>query len=48
MSIRGQAVLRVRNYKRTKHYNNLRNMRTHRVSYYKIVAVDGRIVETML
>jgi hypothetical protein len=37
----------VRNYKRTKHYKNLRTLRTPRVSYYKIVAVDGRIVETL-
>jgi hypothetical protein len=29
----GQAVLRVRNYKRTKHYKNLRTLRTHRVTY---------------
>ena len=43
----GQAVLRVRNYKRTKHYKNLRTLRTHRVAYYKIVAVDGHIVETL-
>ena len=43
----GQTVLRVRNYKRTKHYKNLRTLRTHRVSYYNIVAVDGRIVETL-
>jgi hypothetical protein len=43
----GQTVLRVRNYKRTKHYRNLRTLRTHRVSYYNIVAVDGRIVETL-
>jgi hypothetical protein len=43
----GQTVLRVRNYKRTKHYNRLRTMRTHRVSYYKIVAESGRVLETI-
>ena len=47
MSIEGQAVLRVRNYKRTKHYNRLRTMRTHRVSYYKIVTESGRVLETI-
>jgi hypothetical protein len=47
MSIEGQAVLRVRNYKRTKHYNNLRTLRTHRVSYYKIVTESGRVLETI-
>ena len=43
----GQTVLRVRNYKRTKHYNNLRTLRTHRVTYYKIVTESGRVVETL-
>jgi hypothetical protein len=44
----GQAVLRVRNYKRTKHYKNLRTLRTHRVTYYKIVTENGHIVETLI
>ena len=44
----GQTVLRVRNYKRTKHYKNLRTLRTHRVTYYKIVTESGRIVETLI
>jgi len=46
MSIRGQAVLRVRNFKRTKHYNRLRTLRTHRVSYYRIVTNNGCVIET--
>jgi len=37
----------VRNYKRTKHYKNLRTLRTHRVTYYKIVTESGHIVETL-
>ena len=44
----GQTVLRVRNYKRTKHYKNLRTLRTHRVTYYKIVTESGHIVETLI
>ncbi len=44
----GQAVLRVRNYKRTKHYKSLRTLRTHRVTYYKIVTESGHIVETLI
>ena len=49
MSIEGQAVLRVRNYKRTKHYNWLRENkgRNPRVAYYRIVAEGGRILETI-
>jgi hypothetical protein len=43
----GQAVLRVRNYKRTKHYKNLRTLRTHRVTYYKIVTESGRVMEVL-
>jgi hypothetical protein len=41
----GQTVLRVRNYKRTKHYNYLRTTRTPRVSYYKVVTESGRVME---
>lgn len=49
MSIRGQAVLRVRNYKRTKHYNWLRETkgRNPRVSYYRIVTNNGCVIETL-
>ena len=45
----GQAMLRVRNYKRTKHYNWLRENkgRNPRVAYYRIVAEGGRILETI-
>lgn len=48
MSIRGQAVLRMRNYKRTKMYQHLREVkgRNPRVSYYQIVTDGGRILET--
>ena len=41
----GQTVLRVRNYKRTKHYNYLRTARTPRVSYYKVVTGNGHVME---
>jgi hypothetical protein len=49
MSIEGQAVLRVRNYKRTKHYNGLRENkgRNPRVSYYRIVTNNGCVIETL-
>lgn len=49
MSIGGQTVLRVRNYKRTKMYQHLREVkgRNPRVSYYQIVIDGGRIIETL-
>jgi hypothetical protein len=45
----GQTVLRVRNYKRTKHYNWLRENkgRNPRVSYYRIVTNNGCVIETL-
>jgi len=41
-------VLRVRNFKRTKHYDWLRKNkgRNPRVSYHKVVAAGGRIIDT--
>ena len=46
MNSYGQAVLRVRNYKRTKHYKEMRipKGRTPRVAYYQVV--KGRILES--
>jgi hypothetical protein len=48
MGINGQAVLRVRNYKRTKHYKEMRipKGRTPRVAYYQVVTRKGRILES--
>jgi len=48
VSINGQAVLRVRNYKRTKHYKEMRipKGRTPRVAYYQVVTRKGRILES--
>jgi hypothetical protein len=45
----GQAALRCRSYKRTKHYRFLRDgkLRSPRVAYYKVVDGYGRVLETI-
>jgi hypothetical protein len=49
----GQAVLRCRNFRRTKYYKYLRDKvsrgaQPKRVSYYKIVAENGNVLETII
>lgn len=47
----GQAVLKCRNPRRTKHYRHIKdviaNGKSPRVSYYKIIDEHGRLFETL-
>lgn len=48
----GQAVLRCRNYQRTKYYKYLKSrvaqgFKPKRVSYYRVVTEGGRVLETI-